>query len=116
MTSLKPGRSVLPTHRSELVVLSGCETALGKRLAGEGLVGLMRAMIHAGASQIVASLWRVDDAATATLMSHFYDMLLTNGISPTTALRRAKLALASTPRWQDPFYWAGFVIQGESAR
>ncbi|HEV8631856.1 MAG TPA: CHAT domain-containing tetratricopeptide repeat protein, partial [Thermoanaerobaculia bacterium] len=99
---------------ADLVVLSGCRTALGKVVAGEGVVGLTRAFLHAGADRVVASLWPVDDAATAELMRRFYEgMLGQRRLSPAAALREAQLALRSQRRWQAPFYWAGFQVQGE---
>jgi CHAT domain-containing protein/tetratricopeptide (TPR) repeat protein len=98
----------------DLVVLSGCRTGLGKVVAGEGVVGLTRSFLHAGARRVVASLWPVDDAATAELMRRFYEgMLGERRLSPVAALREAQLALSSKRRWQAPFYWAGFQVQGE---
>lgn len=97
----------------ELVVLSACETALGRELRGEGLVGLTQAFFQAGASGVVVSLWRVDDRATAALMARFYAGLFEQGLAPAAALRRAQLELRRQPAWQAPYYWAGFVLQGE---
>ena len=98
---------------ADLVVLSACSTALGKDVKGEGLIGLTRGFMYAGAAGVVASLWKVDDEATAELMKHFYAALLQKGLSPAAALRDAQLELAKHPRWQSPYYWAGFVIQGQ---
>jgi CHAT domain-containing protein len=99
---------------AELVVLSACQTALGKDVRGEGLVGLTRAFMYAGASRIVASLWRTEDRATAVLMDRFYEQLLTgNGVSPAAALRRAQLTMWQDKRWKQPRYWAAFTLQGE---
>jgi CHAT domain-containing protein len=98
---------------ADLVVLSACSTALGKDVKGEGLVGLTRGFMHAGAAGVVASLWKVDDEATAELMKHFYTALFKKGLPPAAALRDAQLELAKYPRWQSPYYWAGFVIQGQ---
>ena len=64
---------------------------------------------------MVASLWKVDDDATAELMKHFYREMFENGRSPAAALREAQLKMRQTTRWQDPYYWAGFVIQGQYA-
>jgi len=97
----------------ELVVLSACQTGLGKDVKGEGLIGLTRGFMYAGASGIVASLWKVDDDATAELMKHFYDGLFNRGLTPAAALREAQLTLRQDKRWREPYYWAGFVIQGE---
>ena len=98
---------------SDLVVLSGCETALGKNISGEGFVGLTRGFMYAGAKAVVASLWRVDDSATAEFMRHFYFAMIENNEYPSAALRYAKLRLAADRRWQNPYYWAAFVIQGD---
>ena len=99
---------------ADLVVLSGCRTGLGKVVAGEGVVGLTSAFLHAGSSRVVASLWPVDDAATAALMRRFYEgMLGSRRLSPAAALREAQLAIRGQRRWQRPFYWAGFVAAGD---
>jgi CHAT domain-containing protein len=98
---------------ADLVVLSACSTALGKDIRGEGLVGITRGFMYAGAAAVVGSLWKVDDEATAELMKHFYAALFTKGLPPAAALRDAQLELAKHPRWQSPYYWAGFVIQGQ---
>lgn len=98
---------------SGLVVLSGCETALGKEIRGEGSQGLARGFMYAGAKTVIGSLWRVDDAATATFMQHFYNGLINLDQRPTMALRFAKLQLAQDQRWRNPYYWAGFVFQGD---
>ena len=101
------------TLNSDLVVLSGCETALGREIRGEGLVGLTRGFMYAGAKAVVASLWRVDDAATAEFMRHFYFAMMENNEHPAAALRYAKLEIARERRWRKPYYWAAFVLQGE---
>jgi CHAT domain-containing protein len=98
---------------AEIVVLSACQTAMGKALAGEGLLGLARGFMYAGSRRVVASLWPVDEVATAELMNEFYRALLKERRRPADALRKAQLAMASTPRWRAPYYWAGFVIQGD---
>jgi tetratricopeptide (TPR) repeat protein len=100
---------------AELVVLSGCETALGKEVQGEGLVGLTQGFLYAGARQVAASLWRIEDRATAELMSRFYRGLLTDGLPPAAALRQAQLAVRQEKRWRSPYYWSGFVLQGDWA-
>ncbi|MFT4930131.1 MAG: CHAT domain-containing protein, partial [Phenylobacterium sp.] len=107
---------------AELVVLSGCKTAVGKLIDGEGLQGLSRAFFEAGGKRVIGSLWSVQDDATATLMGAFYRLLLVDKKPPAEALRLAKLAVKNHQRnafsghqqqpWQDPFYWAGFVLQG----
>ena len=97
---------------ADLVVLSACNTALGRDVRGEGLVGLTRGFMHAGASSVVASLWKVDDDATAELMKIFYTFMLQEGLSPSDALRRAQLKMLERRQWREPYYWAAFVIQG----
>jgi len=98
---------------AELVVLSGCRTALGREVRGEGLLGLTRGFLYAGAARVVASLWWVDDRATAELMARFYRGLWAERRRPADALRRARLALAAERRFRDPFYWGPFVLQGD---
>ena len=98
---------------SELVVLSACETGLGQNIQGEGLIGLTRGFMYAGAPRLVVSLWSVDDQATANLMIDFYQTLLTEGKSPSQALREAQLEMWENSSWWQPYYWAGFTLQGE---
>jgi CHAT domain-containing protein len=98
---------------ADLVVLSACQTALGREIRGEGLVGLTRGFMYAGARRVVASLWQVDDESTAELMKHFYRGMLKEGRRPADALRTAQLRMSEDRRWSAPFYWAGFVIQGD---
>src|SRR5262245_35645881 len=98
---------------AELVVLSACQTGLGKNLDGEGLVGLTRGFMYAGAARVVASLWEVNDAATAELMKRFYRRMLQDGMRPAAALRAAQIEMWKRPQWQSPFYWGGFILQGE---
>jgi len=98
---------------AELTVLSACQTALGKDLKGEGLVGLTHSFISAGSKSVIASLWKVDDRATAALMTEFYKALLQDGMTTGEALRTAKLNIMQDKRWSAPYYWAGFVLQGE---
>lgn len=98
----------------DLVVLSACQTGLGKKVKGEGLVGLTRGFMHAGAARVVASLWKVDDEATAELMKRFYHHMLGRRMPAAAALRLAKIELMQArAQWRVPFYWAGFVIQGD---
>jgi CHAT domain-containing protein len=98
---------------ADLVVLSGCETALGREVRGEGLAGLTRGFMYAGAARVMASLWRVEDRATAELMARFYRSLLADGLRPAAALRAAQLAVRAERRWRDPYHWAPFVLQGD---
>jgi len=96
-----------------MVVLSACQTALGKDVRGEGLIGMTRGFMHAGASSVVASLWNVDDGATAELMKRFYSNLLQQGMTPAEALRAAQNSIRQEPEWASPYYWGAFTIQGE---
>jgi len=98
---------------AELVVLSACNTALGKPVRGEGLVGIVRGFMYAGARRVVASLWKVDDDATGEMMRRFYREMLEADRSPAAALREAQVSLWRQDRWRPPFYWAAFVLQGE---
>ena len=95
---------------ADVVVLSACETALGKEIDGEGLVGLTRGFMYAGATRVVASLWKVDDFASAELMELFYQGMGQKGLTPAAALQIAQLEMSK--RWP-PYFWAGFQIQGE---
>ncbi len=97
----------------DLVVLSACRTALGKEVRGEGLVGLTRGFMYAGASTVVASLWKVDDEATAELMKRFYTNILQHGMTPAAALRAAQNSIRREPQWHSPYYWAAFTLQGD---
>jgi CHAT domain-containing protein len=98
---------------AELVVLSACETGLGKEISGEGLVGLTRGFMYAGASRVMASLWKIDDRATAELMGHFYQAMVGQEMRPAAALRAAQLRMRKDRRWRSPYFWAAFQIQGE---
>jgi len=98
---------------ADLVVLSACQTGLGKEVRGEGLVGLPRAFFYAGAPRVVVSLWNVDDRATADLMVLFYRHMLRDRLRPAAALRQAQLEIRKQSRWASPYYWAAFVQQGE---
>jgi CHAT domain-containing protein len=98
--------------RADLVVLSACQTALGREIRGEGLIGLTRGFLYAGAERVVVSLWKVDDEATARLMELFYDGYLRRKLPPAEALRQAQLELRRQG-WQAPYYWAPFVVQGD---
>ncbi|HYJ87332.1 MAG TPA: CHAT domain-containing tetratricopeptide repeat protein [Pyrinomonadaceae bacterium] len=100
----------------DLVVLSACRTGLGKDVRGEGLIGLTRGFMYAGASRVVASLWKVDDEATAELMKRFYANMLQGHMPPSTALRAAQNSIREQPQWSAPYYWAAFTLQGEHLR
>ena len=98
---------------ADLVVLSACRTALGKEFKGEGLVGLARGFMYAGAPRVVGSLWATDDKATAELMVRFYRKMLRDGLPPAAALRAAQIEMLRDKRWHPPYFWAGFTLQGE---
>ena len=98
---------------AQLTVLSACQTGLGQDVKGEGLVGLTHSFMSAGSKTVISSLWKVDDLATTTLMTYFYDGLLRQGMPTATALRLAKLRMMQDKRWSAPYYWAGFTLQGE---
>jgi CHAT domain-containing protein len=98
--------------RADLVVLSACETGLGRTLSGEGVIGLTRAFMSAGARSLIVSLWQVDDGSTADLMTGFYHRLDRVG-DKAEALRRAKLELIEADRYAHPFFWAPFTLSGE---
>jgi CHAT domain-containing protein/tetratricopeptide (TPR) repeat protein len=116
----KPQDGFLRTHDiynlklpAELVVLSACETGLGKEVTGEGLEGLTRAFMYAGARRVIVSLWNVNDKATAALMKHLYTEMLRSNKTPAAALRAAQIEMLRTRQWQSPYFWAPFVMQGE---
>ena len=98
---------------ADLVVLSACQTGLGKEVRGEGLIGLTRGFMYAGAPRVMASLWQVDDAATTALMKRFYRGVLQEKLPPAAALRAAQIEMLQRRRWQSPYYWGAFVLQGE---
>lgn len=98
---------------AELVVLSGCETAVGQQVRGEGMLGLGRGFMSAGAQRVATSLWRVQDRATAELMAVFYERMLRQGATPAAALREAQRHIRSQRRWRQPYYWAAFMVQGD---
>ena len=98
---------------ARLVVLSACETGLGKIAAGEGILGFSRAFFVAGARNLLLSLWKVNDVSTTELMTHFYKFHLENGIPLAASLRNAKLSLIANPRTSHPYFWAPFVLGGK---
>jgi CHAT domain-containing protein len=98
--------------KAELVVLSACKTGLGKDIRGEGLVGLTRGFMYAGAPRIVASLWVVRDEDALELMARFYSAVLREKLRPAAALRKVQLSMWRERRWSTK-RWAGFVFQGE---
>ncbi len=99
---------------AELVVLSACDTALGKHIEGEGPLGLSRAFIEAGAKRVIASLWPIDDEASAELMKNFYHNLYKKNQTPIDALANAQRTLKTNGKWSHPYYWSGFNFVGNS--
>lgn len=98
---------------AEVIVLSACETGLGKEIKGEGLVGLTRGFMYAGSPRVVVSLWSVNDRATAELMAKFYQKMLKENMRPAAALRAAQIEMWKNNQWNQPYYWAAFALQGE---
>jgi len=98
---------------ADLVVLSACRTALGREVRGEGLVGLTRGFFSAGVRQVLVSLWRVEDRATAEFMRRFYSQMLGRGLSPAASLREAQISMWRDKGWRPTYYWAGFTLQGD---
>jgi CHAT domain-containing protein len=98
---------------ADLVVLSVCESAVGRNVGGEGPANLARAFFHAGAPRVVANLWPVDDRASVAFMRAFYASLLDGRTRPQHALVAAQNALRANPRWQAPYYWSGYVLEGD---
>jgi CHAT domain-containing protein/Tfp pilus assembly protein PilF len=98
---------------AQLVVVSGCRTAQGKLVGGEGLMSFTRGFLFAGASRVLASAWAVDDQATASLMTAFYKALLKDALPPAAALRKAQSYMRADPRWSSPYYWSGFQLYGD---
>jgi CHAT domain-containing protein len=100
---------------ADLVALSACETGKGKVVRGEGLIGLMRAFMFAGAPRVIVSLWKVDDEATRALMTKFYERWNPaggKGVGAAQALRDAQAFVASQEKWKHPRYWAAWVLWG----
>jgi CHAT domain-containing protein len=99
--------------RADLVVLSACQSALGKDVRGEGMMGMTRGFFYAGAERVLVSLWNVKDRPTVELMRRFYQGMLKEGLSPAAALRKAQNEIRQQKEWRSPYYWAGFTLQGE---
>jgi CHAT domain-containing protein len=98
----------------ELVTLSGCRTGLGKQIGGEGMIGLTQGFMYAGAARVMVSLWDVNDQATADFMGRFYKFMLgPQHLSPAAALRATQISISQEKRWQSPYHWSAFVLQGE---
>ncbi len=102
------------TLNANLAVLSACQTGLGKISKGEGVIGLSRALVYAGAKNIIVSFWSVADESTAELMTDFYSLLLkSKSTSFSTALQEAKVKMIKSDKYSTPFYWAPFVLIGK---
>jgi CHAT domain-containing protein/Tfp pilus assembly protein PilF len=97
---------------SDLVVLSACQTGLGRMVRGEGMIGLSRSFMYAGASSLIASLWNVSDNSTSILMTRFYTNLIKEGLNKAEALREARLSMIKDGEFAHPFYWAPFILTG----
>lgn len=98
---------------ADLVVLSACQTGTGKEVQGEGVVGLTRGFMYAGARRVLVSLWSVDDRATSILMADYYRVMLQQGLDPATALQQAQLVSWKSGTYSAPYYWAAFTMQGD---
>jgi tetratricopeptide (TPR) repeat protein len=101
--------------RADLVVLSSCQTALGRMLRGEGIEGMNRAFFYSGSSSVLMTLWSIHDQAGAQFMERFYNHLAA-GRSIAEALRKAKIDMIASPYYSHPYYWAGYVLNGDGAR
>ena len=99
--------------QAELVALSACRTAKGKEIRGEGLVGWTHGFMVAGAERVLVSLWDVDDESTSELMKLFYSKMFRDEMSPASALQQAQIEIREQSRWSAPYFWAGFVLQGD---
>ena len=98
---------------ANLVVLSACQSGMGPNIKGEGMVGLTRGFMYAGAQRVAVSLWNVDDEGTSVLMQKFYQKMLQQKLAPAAALRAAQMEMMQQEKWQSPYYWAAFTLQGE---
>ncbi|WP_445304490.1 CHAT domain-containing protein [Microcoleus sp. Pol7_B2] len=98
---------------ANLVVLSACQTGMGQNVKGEGMVGLTRGFMYAGAQRVAVSLWSVDDEGTAVLMQKFYQKMVQQKVAPAAALRAAQMEMMQQEKWKSPYYWAAFTLQGE---
>ena len=106
---------VIGSLNADLVVLSACETGLGRLIRGEGIEGLNRAFFYAGASSVLLSLWAINDQASYQLLERFYVHLRSSN-SIMSALREAKIEMINSGVLSHPYYWAGFIVTGEADR
>lgn len=95
---------------SELVVISGCETGLGRYGGGEGVMSMARTFLGRGARHVVATLWKVSDRASAEFMAHFYRAMRVDGLAPAVALQKARVKMAESPGYRDPMHWAPYFL------
>ena len=113
LTALEVLRMEIP---ADLAVLSACETGKGRVVKGEGIVGLTRAFMFAGAPRVICSLWKVDDGATKALMIKFYELWNpqdgSKGLGAAEALKKAQAFVRAQEQWQHPYYWAAWVLWG----
>ncbi|MEG5176120.1 CHAT domain-containing tetratricopeptide repeat protein [Microcoleus sp. B3-D7] len=98
---------------ANLVVLSACQSGMGQNVKGEGMVGLTRGFMYAGAQRVAVSLWNVDDEGTSVLMQKFYQKMVQQKLTPAAALRAAQIEMMQQEKWKSPYYWAAFTLQGE---
>ncbi|MCW5962226.1 MAG: CHAT domain-containing protein [Pyrinomonadaceae bacterium] len=98
--------------KTDLVVLSSCESGIGKTVRGEGMISFANTFFAAGADRLVTSLWKVDDKVTAEFMKRFYRGYAKEDLSAASALRQAQLEIMADPRWNSPYYWSAFTLQG----
>ncbi|MEG4428927.1 CHAT domain-containing protein [Microcoleus sp. F10_A2] len=98
---------------ANLVVLSACQSGMGQNVRGEGMVGLTRGFMYAGAQRVAVSLWNVDDEGTSVLMQKFYQKMVQQKLAPAAALRAAQIEMMQEEKWKSPYYWAAFTLQGE---
>jgi len=101
---------------ADLVVLSACDTAIGKEVKGEGLMSLNNAFLQSGAKSVVSSMWKVDDSATKELMTDLYRGIVSDGLTASAALRNAQIKMYNDPRFRSPFFWAAFTLHGDYQR
>jgi len=109
---LQPDKIFNLNLSTELLTLN-CDTQIGKNMQGEGLSGLTRSFIYAGASRVMVNLWNTNDPASIELIKRFYEKILKENQSPTIALRQVQLEMLQDEKYKSPFYWAGFQLQGE---
>ena len=98
---------------TELVVLSACETGVGSFVSGEGVYGLQRSILEAGAENVIMSLWKVDDIATQMLMTTFYTNWIEKGMTKRESLKQAQITIKNTEGYSSPYYWGAFVLIGK---